>query len=190
MSARHQVRMRPLETGDREQLLVWRNSPDVHPYMYADHRITREEHDRWFDKALVDQTRLHRIVELNGAPVGLVSLTDIDRAHGRCTLARYIGEPSARGLGLGDYIEFWLIEQAFGPLCLGKLWSEVLATNEGAWRSHLRHGFVQEARFRRHIVKNGEAVDVLGLGLLAEDWAPRREEMAARLRAKGFAIPS
>ena len=188
MSVRHEVRMRPLAAGDREQLLAWRNSPAVHPFMYADHQITPEEHDHWFDRALIDDTRLHRIVELDGTPVGLVSLTDIDRANGRCSLARYIGEPAARGLGLGDYIEFWLIEQAFGQVGLAKLWSEVLATNEVAWRSHLRHGFVQEARFRRHIVKNGEAVDVLGLGLLADDWASLRDEMARRLAAKGFSV--
>jgi hypothetical protein len=37
-------------------------------------------------------------------------------------------------------------------------------------------------------LKNGEPVDVIGLGLLAEDWAARRGDMADRLRARGFAV--
>jgi RimJ/RimL family protein N-acetyltransferase len=121
--------------------------------------------------------------------VGLANLYDIDRRHGRCAWAYYLADPSVRGLGLGSFVEFWMIEQVFGPQGLTKLWCEVLAGNEPVWRLHEKHGFVQEARFRRHIVKDGEAMDVLGLGLLAEDWAARREEMAARLRDKGFAVP-
>ena len=39
-------------------------------------------------------------------------------------------------------------------------------------------------------MKNGHEVDVVGLGLLASDWAQRREAMAQRLRDKGFDIPS
>ena len=72
---------------------------------------------------------------------------------------------------------------------LTKLWCEVLESNEAVWKLHERHGFVREARFRRHIVKDGVGVDVLGLGLLAEDWAGRRAEMAARLAEKGFVVP-
>jgi hypothetical protein len=50
------------------------------------------------------------------------------------------------------------------------------------------HGFEREALFRRHVIKNGERVDVIGLGLLAEDWSARRGDMAERLRARGFAV--
>ena len=61
----------------------------------------------------------------------------------------------ARGLGLGSYVEFWVIEQVFGPLGLKKLWCEVLVSNEPVWRLHMKHGFVEEARFRRHVLKDG-----------------------------------
>ena len=48
MTAAPQVELRPLREEDRDRLLAWRNSPEVAPYMYADHAITPEEHARWF----------------------------------------------------------------------------------------------------------------------------------------------
>ena len=183
------VTLRDLTADDSARIHAWRNSEAVRSYMYTDHLISPEEHARWFAGIPGDDRRRYWIIEMGGLPVGLANLYDIDRRHGRCAWAYYLADPSVRGLGLGSYVEFWMIEQVFGPQGLGRLWCEVLASNEPVWRLHEKHGFVQEARFRRHIVKDGVGVDVLGLGLLAEDWAARRAEMAERLRGKGFVVP-
>lgn len=181
--------MRDLREEDRARLLAWRNSPQVADYMYSDHQIGQAEHDRWFDGLAGDPRRRYWIIEANGEPVGLANLADIDRGNGRCAWAYYLASPSVRGLGVGSYVEFWIIEYVFGVLGLAKLWCEVLVSNEAVWKLHLLHGFEQEALFRRHVIKAGRPMDVIGLGLLAEDWRARREAMAERLRAKGFAIP-
>lgn len=183
------VRMRDIGDEDRERLLEWRNSPAVSAYMYSDHLISREEHDRWFDSIRPRGDRRYWIIEVDGAPVGLANLSDIDRANGRCAWAYYLADPSIRGLGVGSYVEFWVIEHVFGVLGLTKLWCEVLLSNEAVWKLHEAHGFKREALFRDHVVKNGAPVDVVGLGLLARDWAEKREAMAAKLRAKGYEIP-
>jgi len=65
----------------------------------------------------------------------------------------------------------------------------VLASNEAVWKLHETFGFTIEARFRGHVLKAGEHVDVLGLGMLASDWAERRPAMAHRLRLRGFEPP-
>ncbi len=122
--------------------------------------------------------------------MGLANLSDIDRANGRCAWAYYLADPGIRGLGVGSYVEFWVIQHVFGVLGLTKLWCEVLLSNEAVWRLHEAHGFKREALFREHVVKNGAPVDVVGLGLLARDWAEKREAMAAKLRAKGYEIPA
>lgn len=154
--------------------------------MYSDHQIGREEHDRWFDTLVDHPRRRDWIVLLDGAPVGLTSLVDIDPVQGRATIARYLAEESARGLGVGGFAEFKVADHAFGELGLRKLWSEVLATNTAALASHLSSGFQREALFRAHVVKQGQPVDVIGLGLLAEAWRQDRSRVRARLLAKGF----
>ncbi len=183
-----EVRLRDVLEGDRERLLTWRNSPEVAAYMYSDHEISRAEHDRWFDTALKDPRRRYWIIEANGEPVGLANLADIDRVNGRCAWAYYLASPSVRGLGVGSFVEFWMIEHVFRAEGLNKLWCEVLVSNEGVWKLHETYGFVREALFRQHVVKNGVHADVVGLGLLASDWVERRPAMAQRLRDKGFAI--
>ena len=63
---------------------------------------------------------------------------------------------------------------------------EVLASNEAVWKLHESFGFRQEAHFRDHVFKNGEWQDVLGLGLLKQDWAEHRAGARQRLAAKGY----
>lgn len=183
------VEMRDVTEDDRDRLLAWRNSPEVAAYMYSDHPIGREEHDRWFDTIPKRRDRRYWIIQVNDAPAGLINLADIDEGHRRCAWAYYLASPDVRGLGVGSYVEFWAIEQVFKTMGLNKLWCEVLLSNEAVWKLHEAFGFQREALFRDHVVKNGQPIDVVGLGLLARDWAERREAMAERLRAKGYAPP-
>lgn len=184
------VQMRDVIEEDRERLLAWRNSPEVATYMYSDHPIGRDEHDRWFDSIPGRRDRRYWIIEVNDEPVGLVNLADIDATHRRCAWAYYLASPNVRGLGVGSYVEYWAIEHVFNQLGFNKLWCEVLLSNEAVWKLHELYGFQREALFRDHVIKGGRPADVVGLGLLARDWAGKRDDMAARLRAKGYALPA
>src|SRR5579862_8941775 len=172
------VDLRPVEAGDKDRILAWRNSADVRPYMYTDHLISPKEHAAWFAGVEGDETRRYWIIELNGKPVGLANLYDLDRRNQRCAWAYYLADPSVRGLGVGSYVEYWVLEYVFEGLKLAKLWCEVLASNEAVWKLHETFGFTVEARFRGHVIKGDEHVDVLGLGMLASDWVEKRPVMA------------
>jgi UDP-4-amino-4,6-dideoxy-N-acetyl-beta-L-altrosamine N-acetyltransferase len=183
------VDLRPVEAGDADRILGWRNSPDVRAYMYTDHVIAPEEHARWFAGLAGDSTRTYWIIEMDGAPVGLANLADVDRRNQRAAWAYYLADPATRGKGVGSYVEYWVLEYVFEGLKLAKLWCEVLATNEPVWKLHETFGFTIEARFRGHVIKDGKPADVLGLGMLAADWRAKRREMAERLKARGFEPP-
>ncbi|MDZ4054525.1 MAG: UDP-4-amino-4,6-dideoxy-N-acetyl-beta-L-altrosamine N-acetyltransferase [Phenylobacterium sp.] len=183
-----QVQLRDVTPADRDRLRVWRNQPDVAQWMYTDAQISEADHARWFAAALSDSTRRYWIIELDGEPVGLANLADISEANSRCAWAYYLASPSVRGKGVGAYVEYWVIEHVFGPLGLSRLWCEVLVENEAVWKLHESFGFRREALLRQHVWKNGEPRDVVGLGLLAEDWTMVREASRERLRAKGYAL--
>ena len=187
------VSLRPLEPADEDRLYAWRNSPEVAAFMYTDHQISREEHARWFAGLAGDPRRDYRIIEVDGAPAGPANFSDIDRVQGRASWAYYLADPAVRGKGVGGYVEFLMIERAFtaadgGGMGLRKLWCEVLIGNEAVWKLHQKFGFRQEALFRAHVVKNGQPVDVMGLGLLAEDWAEVRPAMVDRLARLGYGV--
>jgi UDP-4-amino-4,6-dideoxy-N-acetyl-beta-L-altrosamine N-acetyltransferase len=188
MSRAVRVALRPLRAEDRDRLRTWRNLPEIARWMYSDHEISAAEHARWFAGALADQGRRYWIIEMDDAPVGLANLYDIDPILSRASWAYYLADPAARGQGVGAFVEYWVIEQVFGELGLSKLWCEVLIDNEPVWKLHQSFGFQREVTLRAHIRKNGLASDVLGLGLLAEEWTARREASRERLRSRGFDV--
>jgi UDP-4-amino-4,6-dideoxy-N-acetyl-beta-L-altrosamine N-acetyltransferase len=156
--------------------------------MYTDHQIGAEEHARWFAGIAGDPRRAYWIIVVDGEPVGLANFYDIDRTHRRAAWAYYLADPGVRGKGVGGFVEYAMIDKAFDALGLRKLWCEVLASNEAVWRLHQKFGFKEEARLRAHVLKNGEPQDVVGLGLLAREWAEVRPAMGERLRRMGFAV--
>lgn len=182
------VALRPLTEEDRDRVLAWRNSPEVSAYMYTDAVIAPADHARWLTAALADPRRRYWIIEMDGAPVGLANLYDIDRLNGRCSWAYYLADPAVRGKSVGAVVEVMVLDIVFGQLGLTKLWCEVLATNEAVIRLHQKFGFQQEALFRNHIIKGGERLDVVGLGLFAHEWAAIRPAMTERLAKMGFRL--
>jgi UDP-4-amino-4,6-dideoxy-N-acetyl-beta-L-altrosamine N-acetyltransferase len=183
------VALRPLRPEDRDRLLAWRNSPEVAAFMYTDHQITPAEHARWFAGIEGDERRAYWIIEMDAAPVGLANLYDIDRNNGRCAWAYYLADPAVRGRGVGGRVEYEVIEKVFGEFELTKLCCEVLASNAAVVRMHQKFGFKEEARLRRHVLKDGQPQDVIGLGLLAEEWSEARPRMRQTLEAAGFTLP-
>ncbi len=190
MSGAVQVVLRPLAAGDSARLLAWRNQPEIARWMYSDHAITADEHDRWFVGALGDARRRYWVIEADGTPVGLANLYDLAPEHGRTSWAYYLADPSTRGQGIGAFVEYWVIEHVFGELGLNKLWCEVLIGNEAVWRLHEGFGFQREALFRQHVRKDGAPADVVGLGLLKSDWAGARAASRSRLTLRGFDLPA
>ena len=180
------IRLRPVTAEDSPRLLDWRNRPEVSAYMYTDHQIAPDEHARWFKSAMSAPDRRYWIIELDGEGVGLANLADIDQASRRCSWAYYLAEPNVRGRGVGAAVEFTVIQHVFDDLTLNKLCCEVLVENEAVWKLHESFGFVREALFRDHVWKSGRFQDVVGLGLLARDWANVRAGCAARLAERGY----
>lgn len=183
---RPQVVLRPVDEEDRLRLNAWRNLPDVARYMYTDHEISRAEHDAWFDRARADDTRRDLIIEFEGVPVGLASITDLRSRHGRCAWAFYLASTETRGKGVGSMVEFAVLDRILIADGFNKLWCEVLVSNEAVWRMHESFGFVHEAHFRRHIKKHGVFHDALGLGLLADDWRQGRSAQLEKLTGRGL----
>ena len=182
------VRLRDLTPADSDRLLAWRNLPEVARWMYSDHAISRAEHDRWFAGIAGDASRRYWIIELDGEPVGLANLADISPAHRKASWAYYLASPAVRGKGVGAFVEVSILDRVFGDLALNKLCCEVLLENQAVWKMHESFGFQREALYRDHVWKGGRGHDVVGLAILAADWAKAREASVERLRARGFAI--
>ncbi|MDI1290082.1 MAG: UDP-4-amino-4,6-dideoxy-N-acetyl-beta-L-altrosamine N-acetyltransferase, partial [bacterium] len=106
----------------------------------------------------------------------------------KASWAYYLASPAVRGKGVGAFVEVFVLDHVFGDLKLNKLCCEVLLENEAVWKMHESFGFQREALYRDHVWKGGQPHDVVGLAILAADWAQAREVSVARLQARGFEI--
>lgn len=180
------ISLRDVQPEDKDMIRNWRNLPEVRKYMYTDHEISPEEHERWFQGIAGDPTRKYWIIVLDDEDVGLVNLYDIDPRNKRCYWAFYVASPSTRGRGVGSFVEYSTLHYVFDELRFNKLCCEVLTSNQPVIDMHRSFGFVQEGFYRRHICKGGRFVDVVALAMLTEEWAANRQGIEVRLRSKGL----
>jgi UDP-4-amino-4,6-dideoxy-N-acetyl-beta-L-altrosamine N-acetyltransferase len=178
--------LRAIRSYDKEKIYLWRNMPEVAKYMYTDHQITEEEHNRWFDAALKDSNRKYWIIVYEKEEVGLVNLYDIDPLNRRCFWAFYIASKNVRGKGVGSIVEYHILKHVFEDLDYNKLCCEVLSSNHTVVDMHKNFGFQEEGLYRQHRIKNGQFVDVVALGMLRSEWNEKKSQIEKTLKAKGI----
>lgn len=135
---------------------------------------SESDHARWFEDMRRDPDQRGWIITYNGDPAGYLTLTGLSGRHRRAAWGWYIGEPWARGRGVGRAAQALGLDLAFLDIGLEKVWAEVLADNDTALRAQAAAGFRREGYLRRHVLKDGEFRDVVLLAILAEEWQARR----------------
>jgi UDP-4-amino-4,6-dideoxy-N-acetyl-beta-L-altrosamine N-acetyltransferase len=180
---RDQFNLRPIEEGDLDLVLSWRNSERVRECMYTDHIITPGEHRAWFERARLAEFPAVLIFEHQGRAAGLKSFAQIDRQNSRCHWGFYLGERELPR-GCATVMGFLALEYIFESHHFHKLCAEAFAGNESSARYHARLGFRQEGRYVQHVLKNGMYQDVLSFGLLREEWLAGRRALETRVFPK------
>lgn len=169
-SVKHQIRK--MQYADLEQVLAWRNHPEVSRFMYTQHEISLEEHTNWFERASQDARRHLLIYEQKGVALGFINL-HANSPGGIAEWGFYAAPDAPKGTGreLGTHV----LRYAFGKLGLHKVCGQALAFNEPSIRFHLRLGFRQEGLLRDQHFDGELYHDVVCFGLLATEWNANTE---------------
>jgi RimJ/RimL family protein N-acetyltransferase len=101
--------------------------------------------------------------------VGFASVEWIEWNNGQGWIRLGIGDPADRGKGYGSEALRMLIRYAFGELNLYRLSASVPEYNRAALHVLQKAGFQVEVRRRKAILRDGEACDLLVLGLLRDE---------------------
>jgi UDP-4-amino-4,6-dideoxy-N-acetyl-beta-L-altrosamine N-acetyltransferase len=169
------IDLRDVVAEDRERLFAWRRSPEVSRWMCDASVETPETHRRWFESFLNSPDRKGWIINHNGQPAGFLALSGLAGCHRRAEWGWYIGEPEARGRGVGRAAQALGLDKAFDELGLEKVWAEVLADNDAALKAQASAGFRREGYLRNHALKDGRFHDVVLLAILAGEWREKRD---------------
>ncbi|MGK5022803.1 UDP-4-amino-4,6-dideoxy-N-acetyl-beta-L-altrosamine N-acetyltransferase [Janthinobacterium lividum] len=171
--------LRKIKPSDRDLLRNWRNKDIIRKNMYTDHIIGDLEHNKWFEKALLDTINQYFVFEYQARPVGFVSFTKVNVSDRRSDWAFYLGETDVPK-GSGSAMEYFALVQAFEVLNFRKLCCEVFSFNQLVLNLHKKFGFQQEGFFKQHMKKSESFQDVVALALFDTEWAASKNTLFNR----------
>lgn len=173
MSDAMNVEMTRVREDDLDMIMDWRMRPYITRYMNTDPVLTREGQRKWFQRIQNSEDQIHWVIRLDGKPIGLINVVEIDRVNSRCSWGYYIAEKEYRSLQLATFLEWSLYDYVFDVLKLHKLCNETWTENAQVVKLHIICGSTQDGIMRQHIYKNGVFHDVSIGSILAEEWFAR-----------------
>jgi UDP-4-amino-4,6-dideoxy-N-acetyl-beta-L-altrosamine N-acetyltransferase len=164
------ISLRLVRETDLDLVREWRQKPSVTTHMYTDPVISVDSQLKWFERIVQSRSDIVWLIWHGEERIGLISLNSIDQVSANCSWAYYIGEDSARGIGLAKTLECNIANFVFYHLRLNKLWCEVFSENQRVVDLHVKYGSAVEGIFVQQIKKGGRFYDVVRLGLLESNW--------------------
>jgi Acetyltransferases, including N-acetylases of ribosomal proteins len=161
--------LRPITDADTEDIVRWRNDPEVWKYFLFREPFTPELHRAWLkNKVETGMVIQYMIVECeSGHSVGSVYFRDVDEKNESAEYGIFIGEPWARRRGLGTETAKLFTRFGLEVLRLHRISLKVLGGNAVAMRSYEKAGFRTEGVFRDYVKLDGEFTDVVFMARLA-----------------------
>ncbi|HSM70964.1 MAG TPA: GNAT family protein [Anaerolineales bacterium] len=102
--------------------------------------------------------------------IGKAEIYRIEWSNGNSEIRLGIGSEDDRRKGYGSQALRMLIRFAFAELNLFRISAHVPAYNEAAIALMKKFGFVEEVRRRQALERDGRRWDLIGFGLLRDDW--------------------
>ncbi len=109
-------------------------------------------------------------IEADGKLIGQCALFHFDDVAHTAEIGITIGDKAYWGKGYGSDAVSVLLDYAFRLRNLHKVYLTVNGNNPRAMRAYQKCGFVEEARWRNHVWSNGEYIDLVGMGILREEY--------------------
>jgi diamine N-acetyltransferase len=163
------VRLRAVEEADLPEINegIW--DPEVTAQMSIAWPEALTETRQFWERIRASDSNLLLAVEtLAGDLVGSVGLHDIDPRNRQAELGIWIARPHW-GKGYGTDAVSVACRFGFREMNLQRVFLRVYDTNPRGIRAYEKVGFKEEGRLRRGQFVGGQYIDVIVMGLLAED---------------------
>lgn len=117
---------------DLERIMEWRMRPEITENMRTHPVLTLEKQKAWFEKISREETQYHWVIWIDGVPVGVINIQEVDREKKSCSTGIYIAEKGHGGPGLFFELHWNLFDLIFDVLQLEEIHAEALDFNKTA----------------------------------------------------------
>lgn len=170
------VTLRLIDENDAETLVMWINDPEVTKFLGSSKPTSFEEEKKWVEDVNGKKDRLSFMIEVEGTPIGNISIFEIDHIHRTATTGTMIGDKGYWGKGYGTEAKMLLLDYAFNVLNLRKIKSEVFVFNERSVAYAKKCGYVEEGTLKKERYYNGKYWDLVLLAVYRDAWLPLWEK--------------
>jgi RimJ/RimL family protein N-acetyltransferase len=154
------VTLAPFGRQHLAQTLQWTNDPELARLLDRRHRVTADEHERWFAALASRHDTRFFAIEEGTRHVGNVWLADIDPLDRKAEVRIVLGLDAANR-GSGSSAIALVAAYAFGDMKLHRLYAYVLAFNPRARRAFEKAGFAVEGTLRDDRLHGDSFVDTI-----------------------------
>jgi UDP-4-amino-4,6-dideoxy-N-acetyl-beta-L-altrosamine N-acetyltransferase len=155
-----------LTEDEKRMVRDWRNVDNVRKWMYHDHIIAKDEHAKFIGKLREKDSDCYWLMkDKKGEYLGVVSLNRIEFRNRSAYIGIY-SNPESKVPGKGSILMDALKKIAFDKYNFHTLKLEVIDCNERAINFFKKHGFVEEARLKELIYRDGKWHDVIVMGIV------------------------
>jgi UDP-4-amino-4,6-dideoxy-N-acetyl-beta-L-altrosamine N-acetyltransferase len=168
------VYLKKLRKADLDMVAKWRMSEDVTKYMNTDPVLTFDSQLRWFENISGDETQRWWVINIDGQPVGVLNIINIDECNKKCEWGYYVAIKEVRSMKLAVSLEWNLYDHVFYKMGMNRLYNVVLSENEGVVRLHQICGSRIEGELQQSIFKRGQFYDVTMCAILKSEWEVQR----------------
>lgn len=170
------VTLRAIEESDLENIMRWRMDPDITKYMNTNPKLTLEGQKRWLASIRENTDVQYWLIEVDGAPAGVINLTGLDKEDGNLGWAYYVGEKKLRSIKTALSLEMSMYDYAFDVLRKNAVYGDIFTLNQGVIQLHKLCGCEIVEEKKAHVCKDGVYYDVTFMRMTAERWNQIRTE--------------
>ena len=125
------IQLSSLEAHHLEMVRNWRNSPHIVSNMDHKDHISEPAQLEWY-RSIDPKKNAHFVIQYADQQYGLIHLANINFNQGLAESGLFIGVPNALGSPIPMLSSITLLEFAFGPLRLKRIFAKVAKHNQKA----------------------------------------------------------
>lgn len=160
----------------KKKVRIWRNQPEIRNNMVTRHIISEKEHNKWLKSLTKRDDWIVWVVFYQNKPIGICSLSNINKVGNTTDWGVYIGEDKFKGKGLSKYILFKLIDKTFNEMNMNKMYTSVLSSNTQAIKIYERFGFLQ-CKNEQKTEEDRKSIEFINIELDKNRWFQIREKI-------------